>query len=220
MLQVIFHDQDLIVVNKPSGLLSIRDGYNPDLPTVKSELEETYGPCWIVHRLDKETSGIMIFARNRKTHRILNMDFENRKIRKYYHAIVIGSPELKEISLSFPLRINGDRNHRTIIDFEQGKPSQTNIRILEKKEKFCLLEACPFSGYTHQIRAHLAFFGLPILGDVLYGKKENINIDFSSFISRTALHAFQIEFVHPVSGVHSIYTASYPEDFANVLSLL
>lgn len=218
MLDIIFQDQDLIVINKPSGLLSIRDGYNPDLPTVKSILEENFGPCWVVHRLDKETSGVIIFARNSETHRLLNISFQNRRIEKVYHAIVIGHPEERVFTLSYPLRINGDRYHRTVIDNSNGKPSKTLIKCLEGTKKFCQISVFPYTGYTHQIRSHLAYAGFPILGDLLYGKQENFHVDSNKIISRTALHAFQLQFFHPVSGLQMEFSACYPEDFAEALT--
>lgn len=216
-MDILFQDESIIAVNKPSGILTIRDGYNPDLPTVKSLLELDFGRCWIVHRLDKETSGILLVARNETAHRSLNLAFENHQIRKIYHALIFGFPKNKEFIIDFPLRIDGDRRHRTIVDFDQGKPAKSKITILNIFQDCCLAEIRPETGYTHQIRSHLASIGHPILGDRLY-KKTNTNP--SEVIARTALHAYQITFIHPTTHSTVTISARYPNDFLDTLEKL
>ncbi len=216
-MDILFQDESIIAVNKPSGLLTIRDGYNPDLPTVKSLLELDFGRCWIVHRLDKETSGILLVARNEAAHRSLNLAFENHQIRKIYHALIFGFPLNKEFIIDFPLRIDGDRRHRTIVDYDQGKPAKSKITIINIFQDCCLAEIRPETGYTHQIRSHLASIGHPILGDRLY-KKTNTNP--SEVIARTALHAYEITFIHPSTHSHVKLSAPYPDDFLDTLEKL
>jgi tRNA pseudouridine32 synthase/23S rRNA pseudouridine746 synthase len=220
-MQIIYADEALIVINKPSGLLTIRDGYNPDLPTVKSLLEQEFGRCWIVHRLDKETSGVLLVARNESVHRSLNLFFQNRQIKKTYHALVFGEPSQPQFSIDLPLRINGDRKHRTVVDETNGKPAKSEVSLIKSNNSISLVKIIPYTGYTHQIRVHLSAFGFPLIGDKLYGKLSNESLGLNiSLLSRTALHAFEIEFRHPVENVDYIFKADYPPDFLSVLQLI
>lgn len=220
-MEVLFEDDSILVINKPPGLLSIRDGYIKDLPTVKSLLEADFGRCFIVHRLDKDTSGIMVVARTQDAHRKLNLDFQNRKIIKNYHAILSKIPEQNEFMIDLPLRINGDRRHRTVVDVINGKPANTLISIIEAFQINALVMAKPFTGYTHQIRAHLSFSGYPILGDKLYGSPWKASEETNGIqIERTALHAYQLTFAHPETKILLTFTAVYPPDFSHTLSTL
>ncbi len=221
---ILYSDADLLVINKPSGLLSIPDGYNPALPSVQTLLEEEWGRLYIVHRLDKDTSGVFLLARTPETHRTLDRQFADRKVKKIYHALCIGTPTWKNKTIKAPLRVNGDRSHRTIVDAARGKPAQTEVTLLEQFQGYCLIEAQPTTGYTHQIRAHLSSIGHPILGDPLYRLPPNLKstpIDLQVFhtISRTALHAFSISFFHPVNAEWLTIQAPYPTDIQNLLSL-
>ncbi len=170
---LIYDDDDLVIVNKPAGLLTIRDGYSASLPYLLRSLEVHYGRLWVVHRLDKETSGIVVFARNSQSHRILNQQFENRQVKKIYHALVNGSPKWNEKTAALPLRVNGDRRHRTIVDPTRGKPARTELWVLKRWKEVSLIGAIPLTGYTHQIRAHLSAEGFPILADSLYQAKRD-----------------------------------------------
>lgn len=216
-MDILYQDDSLIAVNKPSGLLTIRDGYNPDLPTVKSILEIEHGRCWIVHRLDKETSGVLLVARNEKTHKILNQAFEEHRIQKTYHAIVYGVPPELKFTISSPLKVDGDRKHRTVVDMEKGKPAKSIIVVLKSFTSYSLVEIKPETGYTHQIRAHLSSAGFPLLGDKLYQKP---SLPQTDLISRTALHAFQLTFEHPVTRSTTTIQADYPQDFSTALTTL
>lgn len=216
-MNILYQDESIFAINKPSGLLTIRDGYNPDLPTVKSILESEFGRCWIVHRLDKETSGILLVARNEAAHRMLSMSFENHQIQKIYHAIINGIPSAKDFLINLPLKIDGDRKHRTIVDQVHGKPAKSNVQVLKSYEKYSLVSIKPESGYTHQIRTHLSYFGYPILGDKLYQKPK---YPLTELIGRTALHAYQITFMNPLTNAPMTIQAGYPEDFQKTLTAL
>ena len=124
---LLYEDDDLIAINKPSGVLSIEDGYDKTKYNLRSELKKIYGKIWAVHRLDKETSGVIIFAKNQESHRQLNLSFLNRETEKNYRGIVNGFPIWDTFEINLPLKVNGDRNHRTIYDPFNGKPASTRI---------------------------------------------------------------------------------------------
>ena len=215
-MDILYQDESIVVVNKPSGLLTIRDGYDASLPTVKSQLENLFPRCWIVHRLDKETSGVLIVALDVTSHHFLNDQFQERNIRKKYHAIITSVPERDRFDITLPLLTNGDRRHRTIVDEVRGKPAQSLISILKRFTEHSLVQIEPKTGYTHQIRAHLSSIGYPILADHLYSKNKDKNNP--PVIERTCLHSFEICFLHPSSKIMMKITAPYPTDFKIALN--
>ena len=227
--RILWIDETILLVNKPAGMLTIRDGYNPDLPYLIDILGKEFGQVWVVHRLDRDTSGILIVARTAQAHQNLNSQFEHRTIRKTYHAIVIGDPDQDRFTIAAPLNVNGDRRHRTIADGRKGKSATTDFIVRERYHGFCLIEAHPMTGYTHQIRAHLLAAGYPILSDSLYQLKTSVsprhslnkfNNQGDFMISRMALHARSISLTHPLTGQLLEMHAPYPEDFNNAINLL
>jgi tRNA pseudouridine32 synthase / 23S rRNA pseudouridine746 synthase len=221
-------DDALLAVNKPPGLRTIPDGYDRSLPYLSGLLQERFGQVWVVHRLDKDTSGVILFARTAQAHRTLNDQFAQRQTGKIYHAILTGQPEWNEIDISLPLRVNGDRKHRTVVDHQSGKAAHTHARVLQNYGNFTLVAAEPSTGYTHQIRAHLSALGLPLLGDPLYKSlcpeseaiRQAREWARSLPMQRTALHAWQITFQHPASGEAVTLHAPYPDDFESTLKVL
>ncbi len=196
---VVFADESLVVVNKPSGLLSVEDGYNPALPHLRSVLEPTLGKLWMVHRLDKETSGLLVLARDAQSHRELNRQFREREPIKRYLASVAPLPTWDEISLEAPLKVNADRAHRTRVDFAAGKPARTDFVVLRREENWAELLCTLQSGITHQIRAHLYHLGLGILGDPLY-QPPAFKSASKPAVERMMLHASELIFTHPKTG--------------------
>jgi tRNA pseudouridine32 synthase/23S rRNA pseudouridine746 synthase len=231
-IQVILQDPYVLVINKPAGLATLPDGYDPTLPHIKSILQRHFGPLWIVHRLDKETSGVLLLARTADAHRKLNSQFEQHLVAKRYHALVVGSPQWEEKIVDLPLRPNGDRQHRTVIDLHLGKPATTHFKLLERFRRFTLLEAIPETGRTHQIRAHLSFLGLYIIGDKLYKPRQaireerqavsNLSVQqpMLSWGGGMALHAISLAINHPNSGQRLEFTAPYPQAWTMVLQQL
>lgn len=208
---VIWSDEHILVINKPAGLPTLVDGWDPDAPHIVGLLKETYHPLWIVHRLDRETSGVLLFALTAEAHRGLNRQFETRQVQKTYHALVPGSPAWEEKVVSLSLRADGDRRHRTIADPIKGKPALTELKVLERFGDFSLIQAMPQTGRTHQIRAHLSLIGLPIAGDRLYGE------DRPEKFGWLMLHARSLRIKHPTTGKELFFEAEYANDFKAVL---
>lgn len=207
---ILFEDHDLILINKPSGLLSVPDGYDPSLPHIKTVLEPDYGDVWIVHRLDKDTSGVMLIARNANIHRELNESFKLRKIEKFYHGLVTPSPQWREMDIQLPLLTNADRKHRTRVNVQTGKTAHSFCRVNKWFELGVLMEIQIHTGISHQIRAHLRAYNLALFGDQLY----QAGLSTQPFhVSRTMLHARQLGFNHPSTGKRISFSAPYPEDF-------
>ncbi len=233
---ILYSDSSLLVVDKPSGWLSVPDRYDPDADVIVRDLAKAEGELYVVHRLDKDTSGALIFARTAEAHRGLSEAFETREVSKTYRAIVRGSPSWDSEVCELPLRVDGDRRHRTIIDAARGKGSRTVFTVLERYRgsgfSAALVEARPETGRTHQIRVHLAGMGYPVLCDPLYGSPEPLLLSkvkgkwrgdpFSDrpLIARTALHACRVEFPHPLTGQTMVVEAPEPKDFrATVIQL-
>lgn len=202
-LPIIYEDEHVLVLNKPSGLLSMAKGeYCPE-PTL-----EDYG--LLVHRLDRDTSGVVILAKDEPTQKMLRQQFQDRKTHKTYVAIIDGIPKLPEAMIDLP--INRNLKRPTTFEVNQnGKPSQTYYKILESQNGKSLVELKPTTGRTHQLRVHLKYIGTPILGDPVYGEEKSA--------PRLMLHARELEITIPSKdgNVRKTFTAEVPEDFYHVL---
>jgi tRNA pseudouridine32 synthase/23S rRNA pseudouridine746 synthase len=216
----IWEDEQILVINKPSGLLTIPDGYHDELTSLSWILIAIYNKIWVVHRLDKETSGVILFAKSALAHRNLSLQFQNRAVEKVYHGIVYGYFEWNSINIQVPLRVNGDRKHRTIPDEVNGKPASTDFNVIDRKNEFSLIDARPHTGYRHQIRSHLASAGCTLLCDNLYRAPQQELRDFSTIINHLALHACSITFQHPQTQERVTFQAAYPHEFQSAINLL
>lgn len=222
-LPILLADDRILAIDKPSGLLAIPDGYHPGYAHVRMLLEPLYGRLWVVHRLDKETSGVFLLARDTEAHRELNAQFAYRKVKKEYRLIAAGVHQSDQWEVALPLKVNGDRAHRTVVDLKHGKPATTRFHVIHRfSGGYCLLAAYPASGYTHQIRAHLAACGLSIAGDPLYQPRVHpamvaqILVSFSDEVktaNRLMLHACHIEFLHPGLKQPVSIASPLPDDF-------
>ncbi len=196
-LDVLFKDKYLLVLNKPSGLLSVpgRGEDKQDCLITRAQLD--FNDALIVHRLDMSTSGLMVLARGKEIERDLSILFQQRNVNKKYIAVVNGkvSPDIGEINL--PLITDWPNRPKQKIDFETGKSSQTQYTALSYNEKnnSTRLELKPLTGRTHQLRVHMQSMGHAILGDELYANKKAIKK-----ASRLLLHACYLSFKHPVTG--------------------
>ena len=190
-VDILYLDSNLIVLDKPAGLPVLPEGWDHGAPSVVGLLGQEHGRVWMVHRLDKLTSGVMVVARNPEVHRHLNAQFEAHEVVKIYHAVTLGAPRWNLKQARHPLRANVGHRHRTILDASKGKASRTDFRVLKTAPEHALLEARPQTGRTHQIRAHAYLLGHPLVGDPLYGPGA------SQLIARPALHALSIRLKVP-----------------------
>lgn len=202
----------MLVIDKPAGLATVPGGWEPGTSSLIKLLGEQYGRLWVVHRLDRVTSGVVLLARTAQVHRSLSILFERHLVHKVYHAIVAGDPPWELRTARHPLRINVGHSHRTAVDHSKGKPSETAFRVLERFGEYCLLEAIPATGRTHQVRVHACALGFPLLGDTLYSGPA---VDW---IARPALHALSLAF--ELEGQPFSFTAPYPLDIHTALEKL
>lgn len=234
-LDILYHDDHLIVVNKPADLLSVPDRYDADLPNLTHLLGREFGdPVLAVHRLDKPTSGVMVYARTVEAHRELNRQFQEREVDKVYHAIVEGQPPLEqEIEVDEPIARHPAQAGKMMVS-NRGKYALSIFKTMEHLgQQFSLVAAQIFTGRTHQIRVHLAYAGFPLLVDPFYGKREafllsevkrryNLGREKTErpLLQRAPLHASRLAFDHPHSGERLTFTADLPKDMRAVLNQL
>jgi RluA family pseudouridine synthase len=228
---VIYEDDHLLIVNKPAGLLTIPDrAGNTD--NLLHRLQQHYGMVMTVHRLDRETSGILCFARNEAAHRHLSIQFERHTSDKFYIALTDGVVHHDEGEIDKPIGEHPVIPGKMTIS-NAGKPSLTFYRVQERFNRYTLVEVQIKTGRTHQIRVHFQSIGYPLAVDALYGRrsafllselkgKKYKNGKYSEeerpIMSRTTLHAARLRIDHPVTGARMEWTAELPKDFTAVLS--
>lgn len=226
---VIYSDDDFIVLNKRSGILIAADRYNPDAPRLDLMAEKEFGKLYAVHRIDKDTSGLIIYAKNLEAQKGISMQFEQRKVQKTYHALVYGHPLWEDLHVDLALEPDGDARHRTVINKKFGKPSVTDFHLIGVCGPYSWIEAKPKTGRTHQIRVHLAANNLSIVCDPLYsGNQKPVRLsevkrkwngdedEERPLLSRLALHAYKIQFEHPSTHEQVTFTAPYARDMEAV----
>lgn len=209
---VLYADSTLLAVDKPAGIATIPER-DATVASLLGLLREEYGEGLLpVHRLDKEVSGVVLFARNPEVHRELNRQFEEREVRKVYVAIVHGVVPANRGRIEAPIRAYG--SGRMGVDPRRGKPSETAYRVIERLPFHTLLEAYPLTGRRHQIRVHLYHLGYPIVGDRRYGTPSA-----QGAASRLFLHAADLTFQTP-DGRRLIVSSPLPAVFETTLSAL
>ena len=207
-LPILYEDDDVIVVNKPSGLLTHAKGGLSDEPTVaeiirpKTSFATDTDRPGIVHRLDRDTSGLLIIAKNPESAAHLQRQFAERTAKKTYIAITDGKPKLNAAKIDLPIGRNPSAPSTFRID-PNGKPAQTTYHVLTENDTQSLVELKPTTGRTHQLRVHLAHLNAPILGDRVYGKSSDC---------RMMLHAQKLEITLP-SGERKVFEAAIPDEF-------
>lgn len=212
-VSIIYEDEWLIAVNKPSGLLSVPGRYHHNQDSVVSRLNNLLSlsdgeNIIAVHRLDMDTSGILLLAKNQKVHRLISKQFEQRQVSKVYEAVLSGKLTVNQGTIELPLWGNPENRPYQQVNYQFGKPSKTKfkvVNILNKQGNYTRVEFIPVTGRTHQLRVHAADtkgLGMPILGDKLYGCKLNS--------SRLHLHAKELSFEHPYLGETIYLKAEVP----------
>ncbi|MEO1028514.1 MAG: RluA family pseudouridine synthase [Pseudomonadota bacterium] len=200
----IYRDEDCMIFEKPSGLLSV-PGRGPDKQDcMSSRVAEEHIRVLIVHRLDMETSGLLLFARFGDAQRAFSELFATAQVDKTYTAIVAGSPDADEGEIDLPLMRDWPNRPKQKVDYEEGKPARTLWKVLERVDGKTRLELKPITGRTHQLRVHLDAIGHPILGDNLYG-----TVASRSAADRLMLHATRLKLRNPFTG-HLIDVTSRP----------
>ena len=236
-LHILYEDQDILVIDKPPGVPVVPDRWDTaklnaqDLLNAKIQKNSPTrkNRIWIVHRIDQDTSGLVIFAKNSESHRQLNRAFSTAKINKSYLAVVRGCPEPAEGRID--LALSPQKKGRVVVD-PAGKKSITFYSVEDKFSRFSVLKVNPVTGRTHQIRVHLMAMGHPLLVDPLYAGKTHFGImelkrsariqsdDEPALISRLSLHALEIKFVHPRTKMPMEFTAEVPKDIQAVIKAL
>jgi RluA family pseudouridine synthase len=222
---VIYSDESIVVLNKRAGLLIAADRYDTEAPRLDLAAEKEFGRLYAVHRIDKDTSGVIVYARTPEAHKNLSLQFENREIGKIYHCLVNGRPLWKNLHVDISLQPDGDFRHRTVVNQRFGKPAVTDFTLIGICGPYSWIEARPKTGRTHQIRVHLAQNGLGIVCDPLYsGNQKPVRLsdikhnwhgdpyEERPLLNRLGLHAYQITLSHPLSGERMTFTAPYAKD--------
>ena len=204
---IVFQDERLVVLDKPSGLLSV-PGIGPEkADCLAVRVQQAFAEARIVHRLDRDTSGVIIMALDAEAHRELSRQFHDREVEKSYIALVAGCPAHSSGTIDLPMRKDMDPANapRQVIDHEQGRRAITHWRVLDQNEQASRLELRPVTGRSHQLRLHLQQLGHPILGDDLYAPAEVL-----AMAERLCLHAASLAIVHPGTAAPMRFTADCP----------
>ena len=223
-LEIVYEDDDLMVINKPRGMVvHPAPGHtsgtlvNAVLSHAGESLSSINGVLrpGIVHRIDKDTSGLILVCKNDFSHKALAKQLEEHSITRRYHAICSGRLKEEQGTVSAPIGRDEKNRKQQAINYKHGKDAITHYRLLENLQNASLLECRLETGRTHQIRVHMKSIGHPLLGDPLYGPKKNLYA-----IKGQALHAMVLGFVHPRSEEYMEFSADYPEDFQKLLNKL
>lgn len=231
IFSIVFENDDFVAINKPSGLLTIPDRMQSE-KSLKDMLIEKYGSIFTVHRLDKDTSGLVLFAKNEATHKYLNTIFEERQVEKFYVGLVLGLPEKEKGLIDAPIAEH-QTNKGMMIVHSRGKTSQTGYEILDANKHFSLVLFQLHTGRTHQIRVHCKNIGHPLACDNLYGDGKPVLLssvkkkfklskhddEEKPMINRLALHSYKLKFTDQ-HGTTMELAAEIPKEFRALMTQL
>ena len=220
-LDIVYEDDDLLVINKPQGLV-VHPASSYHEPTLVhgllhqvdnlSSINGIIRPG-IIHRIDKDTSGLLVVAKNDLAHRFLSNELSNHRIKRVYEAIVYGQIEENEAKIDAPIARH-PKNRLKMAVIAEGKPAITHFKVIERFDQFTYIECQLKTGRTHQIRVHMQFINHPILGDPIYGPKKVIGTN-GQF-----LHAKTLSFTHPTKKEHMTFHATMPSNFVDMINKL
>jgi 23S rRNA pseudouridine1911/1915/1917 synthase len=230
-LDILFEDADLLVLNKPPGLVVHPSAGHAEGTLVNALLHHCQGQLsgiggvarpGIVHRLDQDTSGCIVAAKNDVAHAALAAQFSSRGVDKFYHALACGRIEADHGAIEAAIARHPTHRKRMAVTDGSGRPSRTDYRVLERFELATLVEATLHTGRTHQVRVHLKHIGHPVVGDLTYGNRQNQRLREATGYTppRQMLHAFRLAFDHPRTGQRIMLEAPCPPDFIETLDTL
>ena len=228
-MKIIYEDTDILALNKPAGLLvhhtsknekeeTLTDWLVKNYPEVSNVGDDPENRPGIVHRLDKDTSGVIVVARNKESFEYLKTQFQEMAVEKTYHAIVFGSPKNDKGVIEGTISLKPGTTKRTVHRGKMPKEAVTEYKVLERFENAALVEIYPKTGRTHQVRVHLASINHPVFGDNLYSSKTSRKI-FIPKLERQMLHAYRVVF-SKANGKKITLLAEEPDDFKAVLQYL
>lgn len=204
-VNILFHDNDIIIIDKAPGILSVPGRGADKLDSISHRLSLQFDEIHIVHRLDMATSGIMVFARNKDALRHLQQQFQHRQTEKSYQAIVAGRLTPHQGAINLPMRCDWPNRPKQMVCYEFGKKSLTRWRVMDYINGNTRVELLPFTGRSHQLRIHSDALGHPILGDNLYGTKES-----QQATEQLCLHAQSLSFTHPTNNCWLTFSSQPP----------
>jgi len=227
-LDIRYEDEAIIILSKKAGMITHPAPGNYSHTLVNALLNYSSSiskfsekeRAGIVHRLDRDTSGLLIVAKNEKVHNILSEMFSKRKVKKTYMALVEGRIDEDEGVIELPIGRSRIDRKKMAVSIDRGRRSKTEFKPLESFRDATLLNVYPMTGRTHQIRVHMSYIGHPVIGDEIYGNKNTERIADRIGLKRQFLHAAAIEFTHPISGKKMIFSDSLPEDLSGPLKIL
>ena len=200
-LDILYHDKDIVVLNKPSGLLSVPGRQEQMKDSLSMRVQNEFPTATVVHRLDMDTSGVMLMALNKPAHRHISMQFEKRATEKSYIAHLYGLVEQDEGEVDLPLILDWPNRPHHIVDHDNGKNALTRWKILSREEEYTRIAFYPVTGRTHQLRVHAVAMGHPILGDSLYAHEKAL-----AGADRLLLHATMLTILHPYTKEKMTFT--------------
>ncbi len=232
--EIVHTDPDFYIINKDADVLTIPDRFDPFKLNVYGKLKADSEDVFIVHRLDRETSGILVFARNAEAHRNLSLQFQEREADKFYLALVSGRPYPTESVIDKPIGPDPRGGNKMRIDPHGGKPSATAYETVETYRDYALVRLQLFTGRTHQVRVHMASVGHPLAVDPTYGGGEQLYLSKIKgkrfnlkngdperpILNRVSLHAYQLAFDHPSTNERVDFSADPPKDFRSAVRQL
>lgn len=230
--ETIYEDDHIVVFNKPSGMLSIPHRFDKSQLSIQQLAEKKYGKLFVVHRIDRETSGVILFAKNEEAHRHFSLLFQNREVEKFYRALCSGVPVYATGKITIGIMEHPTIKGKMVIN-KRGKPAHSAYEVLNTWAGYSYIQVQIFTGRTHQIRVHLQSIGTPIVADGLYGnglplylssfkKKFNQSGNYDNelpLMGRMALHAYSLKLRH-LDGNDLSLIAEVPKDFKATMSQL